>query len=169
MWEENFFSANRQSCLMELHLAHTIKNSWRLSLSKGASREFCSLREEMVRYRASCAYERYKRDCDEYEKEQRSLHRTSKSRSTSSKRDSSKKCLDNQDKEFENSRIESKPRESKDDFRSRTKALVDSMMEKISQVLDSHLEQLNHVSTGANKGKFHSSPSLIEEPHMNEL
>ena len=82
---------------------------------------------------------------------------------------SSKKCLDNQDKEFENSRIESKPRESKDDFRSRTKALVDSMMEKISQVLDSHLEQLNHVSTSANKGKFHSSPSLIEEPHMNEL
>ena len=128
-----------------------------------------SLREEMQRHRALCVYERYKQDCDEYEKEQSSLRRASKSRSTSSKQGSSKKCLDNQDEGLENFRIESKLRESMDKFERRTEALIDDMMERLSQVLDSHLEQLNHVPTGGNKGKIHPSPSLIEEPNMNEL
>ena len=65
------------------------------SMQSSSQHEFCSLREEMQRHRALCVYERYKRTCDEYEKEQRSLRRASKSRSSSSKRDSSKECRDN--------------------------------------------------------------------------
>ena len=47
--------------------------------------EFHSLQEEMDHFRALCVYERYKRTCDEYEEEQRSLRKASKPRSSSSK------------------------------------------------------------------------------------
>ena len=61
------------------------------------------------------------------------------------------------------SRIESKPHELNDDFRSSTKDLVDSMMGEICQVLNSYFKQLNHMTTDGNKGDVPSSPPLIEE------
>ncbi|XP_027158244.1 putative disease resistance protein RGA1 [Coffea eugenioides] len=117
----------------------------------------------MDHFRALCVYERYKRTCNEYEEEQRSLRRASKPRSSSSKRASSKECCDNR---VMNSRIESKPHESKADFRSRTKELFDSMMGEISQVLKSYFEQFTHVSTNGGKD-VPSSPPLIEEISTN--
>ena len=70
----------------------------------------------MDHFRALCVYERYNYTCDEYEKKKRNLCRASKSRSSSSKQDSSKECCDNRAMVSKNSRIESKPHEPKDDF-----------------------------------------------------
>ena len=133
------------------------------SISEHSQHEFHPLQEEMDHFRALCVYERYKRTCNEYEEEQRSLRRASKPRSSSSKRASSKECCENR---VMNSRIESKPRESKADFRSRNKELFDSMMGEIRQVLNSYFEQLTHVSTNGGKD-VPSSPPLIEEISTN--
>ena len=95
------------------------------------------------------------------------MYRASKQSSPSIKKVSSREYCDNRVIEPKNSRIESRSREPKDDMRSLTKGLVDSMMKEIRQMLNSSFKQNNHVSVDGNKGDVHSSPSLIEELSTN--
>ena len=139
------------------------KTSLRLSHSH---HEYHTFWEEMEHFCALSIY-RYKCTCDEYEDEQRRLHPASKKSSSSTKRVSSKEYHDKQVMEPKNSGIESRPREPRDDIRSWTEGLVESMMGEIRQVLNSYFEQNNHVSTDGNKRDVHSNPPLIEEVSMN--